>query len=126
MPIGIIFAHADLAQGLLEAVKAILGKAEGLRAFSNRELQAKDLALGLSSMLAEVKLGEKAIVFTDLYGGSCSNACRKVVQGRKDVAVICGVNLPILLEFCLDRSRMDFEALIDHLIRVGQRAIIKL
>lgn len=124
--IGIVFAHADLAQGLIRAVEGILGNADGLWAFSSQGLAAGDLAEGLSAMLDRVKPGERAVIFADLYGGSCSTACRKVAQGRKDLAVICGVNLPILLEFCLDRHRMNFESLVDHLLKAGQRAIIRI
>lgn len=125
--IGIVFAHADLSKELIRAVEEILGKADGLWAFSNQGLGAEGLVEGLRAMLDRVKPGEKrAIIFTDLYGGSCSTACRKVAQGRKDLAVICGVNLPVLLEFCLDRGRMDFESLVDHLLKAGQRAIIRI
>lgn len=41
------------------------------------------------------------VVFTDLPAGSCTIAARRVAREVPGLAVVCGVNLPLLLSFVL-------------------------
>jgi len=48
------------------------------------------------------KLGDgEKIIFVDLYGSSGANVCNRIVVKDKNVAVICGVNLPMLINSCV-------------------------
>ncbi len=63
------------------------------------------------------------IIFVDLFGGSCPMVCGALKRERKNIAVICGVNLPMLLEFTFAREKMKFAELVNHLTNAGKDGI---
>ncbi|MET0395335.1 MAG: hypothetical protein ABW277_00780, partial [Longimicrobiaceae bacterium] len=62
------------------------------------------------------------IIFTDLPSGSCAFAARRLSLDRPDTAVVCGVNLPMLLDFVFHRE-LPLPELVDRLVAKGQSAI---
>lgn len=92
----LVVAHASLAEAMLAAVDVITGQAAVLRAISNEGLGARDLHDLIARELDET--GAR-VVFTDLPAGSCAMASRRLLHERPELAIVCGVNLPMLLEF---------------------------
>jgi PTS system mannose-specific IIA component len=97
---GILVGHGKLAQGMLDAIEEITGSREGLIAVDNH---------GLTPEALEEKLGQLAgdkpsVVFVDLPSGSCAFAARRLKHRSSHMAVVCGVNLPLLLDFMFHRS----------------------
>lgn len=41
------------------------------------------------------------VIFTDLQAGSCSMAARRLMRGVDDAVLVCGANLPALLDFVM-------------------------
>jgi N-acetylgalactosamine PTS system EIIA component len=62
------------------------------------------------------------VVFTDLQAGSCTMAARRVLRDRTDVLFVCGVNLPMLLDFALSTAPSALDAA-RHAIERGKDAI---
>ncbi|HUF12086.1 MAG TPA: hypothetical protein VMN78_03210 [Longimicrobiales bacterium] len=117
---GIVIAHGDMAEGLVTAVRHITGVEEDvLVALSNREKSPDDLA----GLVAEHLEGGPAVLFTDLQSGSCGFAARRLTRERPDVPVICGVNLPLLVDFVMHRD-MDVGALLERLVEKGRGSIV--
>lgn len=117
---GIIVAHGDMAQGLVTAVRHITGVAEDvLVPISNRECSPDELAARIATALE----GGPAIVFTDLQTGSCGFAARRLTRDRSDTAVIGGVNLPLLVDFVMNRG-MEPRALAERLVEKGRASIV--
>ena len=117
---GIIVAHGDMAQGLVTAVRHITGVAEGvLVPITNRECSPDELSGRLLTALE----GGPAIVFTDLQTGSCGFAARRLTRDRADIAVIGGVNLPLLVDFVMNRE-MEPRALVERLVEKGRGSIV--
>jgi HPr kinase/phosphorylase len=52
---------------------------------------------------------QTAILFTDLGSGSCGFVCRSIGRVEADVAVVTGVNLPMLLDFVFHRDLPSVE-----------------
>ena len=94
----IVAGHAALAEGLISAVAAITGRAGMLRAVSGAGLTAADVTRTLARALDDTGA---TVVFTDLPGGSCPLAARRLPRERPGLAVVIGVNLPMLLEFVM-------------------------
>jgi mannose/fructose-specific phosphotransferase system component IIA len=108
-----------MPKGLVDAVRHIAGDvAGGLVAISNE-------GKGPAELLAAVEeaAGSGAvIVFTDLQAGSCGIAAAYSCRDRDRRAVICGVNLPMLLDFVFHRD-MPVNELAERLVSKGREAI---
>ncbi len=97
---GVVMAHADLAAGLVGAVRAIAGHDGGLVAVSNLGCDRAALARRLEEAAGEGPV----LVFTDLAGGSCAAVAGAVARGRPAMRVVSGANLGMLLDFVFHRE----------------------
>ncbi len=96
---GVVVAHGRLGEGLLSALTRVAGAQDNLWAVSNDDLDTESLMAEIESLLAERGAGREAILFSDLDGGSCCQACRRLLGLDSVRAVFYGVNLPLLIEF---------------------------
>jgi mannose/fructose-specific phosphotransferase system component IIA len=118
---GIVIAHGDMAVGIVDAVRQITGLEDGaLLPLTNRGCSPDTLIDNVRRLLVE---GESTILFTDLQGGSCAVAARRLTQQLPGTAVISGANLPLLLEFALNRS-LPIDDLVPRLVERGRQAIV--
>ncbi len=112
---GVVVAHGALAEALVAVVAQISGAAEGLVAVSNEGLGAE----GLRMKVADHIDAGSTIIFVDLQGGSCGLAGLGVAKTTSNVAVLSGVNLPMLLDFVFHRD-LPMRALVDRLVDKGR------
>ena len=112
----VIVTHGTMAEGMMDAASMIVGDLEGVRAVELKEMDAvEDLMDRISAAVDEVDTGDGALVFVDLFGASPFNASARLLGAEKErnVEVITGVNLPMVLEVAIQRSSKDLEALIE-------------
>ena len=117
---GLIIAHSSLADGMLAAVKKITGIGEEAIATLSNEGRGPD---DLMAAIRERSEGAPVVLFTDMAGGSCALAARKVAAQRPDTAFVAGVNLPILLEFAFNRQ-LPLPELVTRLVECGRSGIM--
>lgn len=119
---GIVVAHGVMARGMVDAVRRIAGDAaDALEPLSNDGLGPRELAA-----VVEAAAGTgPVIVFSDLVAGSCALAAFSSCRTSANRAVLCGVNLPILLDFVFHRD-MPLEALVGRLVEKGRQGILPL
>ena len=92
----IVAGHGSFAAGLVSAVEQITGRGGVLRPISVAGLGADDIERTLRELMEET--GAR-VIFTDLQAGSCSMAGRRILRVATDAVLICGTNLPVLLDF---------------------------
>lgn len=97
---GILVSHGKMAEGLLDAVREISGLTEGLVTLDNLGLTPD----ALEERLEQLTRGGPSVVFVDLPSGSCAFVARRLRARKANVAVVCGVNLPLLLDFVFHRT----------------------
>ena len=117
---GIVIGHGAMAAGMVDAVRQITGIDEdALIPLSNKGLSPEALIAALRGKLVE---GSDTILFTDMQGGSCAVAARRLTHELPGTAVICGANLPVMLEFAMNRTEPMSE-LVDRLVERGRTSI---
>jgi mannose/fructose-specific phosphotransferase system component IIA len=78
------------------------------------------------ALVAEIEAiagGAPVIVFTDLQAGSCTLAARLSSREHPERAVLCGVNLPMLLDFVFHRD-LPLDELVARLLAKGRQGVI--
>jgi mannose/fructose-specific phosphotransferase system component IIA len=108
-----------MSSGMVDAVRRIAGPAaDALVALSNE-------GKGPDALREEIeRLGGDGpvVVFTDMRAGSCAMAARVVARSGGSRAVVCGVNLPMLLEFVFQRVD-PLDRLVPRLVEQGKSSI---
>ncbi len=116
---GIVIAHGTMAEGLVDAVRRIAGgAADALLPLSNDELSPLDLKEALNRLAGD----GPTIVFADLVSGSCGMAAMVSARESSARAVVCGVNLPLLLDFVFHRD-LPVSELVPRLVDKGRDGI---
>jgi len=119
---GIVVAHGSMAHGLVDAVRRIAGgSADVLIPISNEGMSPAELKAKLEELAGD----DRVIVFADLLSGSCGMAAMVSARDRASRAVLCGVNLPILLDFVFHRD-LPLDELVSRLVNKGRDGIRKL
>ncbi len=116
---GVVFAHGLMAAGLVDAVRTITGCArEVLEPLSNIEGSPEVLRQRLHEL---VEAGP-TVVFTDVRASSCSTLAGAALLEGRVLAVVSGVNLPMLLDFVFQRDA-PLDELLERLIERGRNGI---
>lgn len=96
---GVVVAHGRLAEGLLSALTRVAGEQGNLWALTNQGRGGEALESEIAGILDERAAGRDAYLLSDMDGGSCGQACRRLLAKGSVRAVFYGVNLPLLVEF---------------------------
>jgi mannose/fructose-specific phosphotransferase system component IIA len=96
-PRAVVAAHGDLAAASIAAVDLITGCGAAFVAVSNRDLTPADIERRIRE---HVDAGAE-VIFTDLQGGSCTMAARRVQRAVPSVAVVTGTSLAVLVDFAV-------------------------
>jgi PTS system N-acetylgalactosamine-specific IIA component len=115
----IVAGHGEFAAGLVSAVEQITGRGDQLLPVAITGLGADDIERLLRDRMIAAGI---RVVFTDLQAGSCTMAARRVLRGMTDAVVVCGTNLPLLLDFVFNERATPSEAA-RHAAERGRAAI---
>lgn len=122
---GVIIGHGTFATCMLKTVEEIVGKQQFVDVISNAGMSGALLSDKVKQTIGTGKERD-TIVFVDLPGGSCTISCYNMLKDNHDLNVICGVNLPILLEFFMLREKYSARELVPILVKKGKDNIFKL
>jgi PTS system mannose-specific IIA component len=115
-----------MAEGMLEAVRMITGVTEQIEAVG---LQEEDSPEGLMDVIEEavkrVDKGDGVLLFVDLYGATPFNASARLALMQGDnLEVVCGVNLPMLLELTMQREGETLSSLVKLAVESGKTGVV--
>jgi PTS system mannose-specific IIA component len=94
----VLVTHGGLALALRDAMEHVVGKQTAMATVcieSDAEIEGQRAEV--AKRVAEVDCGDGVILLTDMFGGTPSNLAMSMLSG-KDVEVIGGVNLPMLVK----------------------------
>jgi len=124
--IGIVLVtHGALADALKNAAEMIIGSQEHFLAIGMGP--ADDLTILRGEIEAAVSAVEKndgALILVDLMGGSPAKASSHLAFSGAQV--ICGVNLPMLLEVLVQRESVTIQELTAIAMQAAKEGVINL
>ena len=116
---GVVVGHSGMAMEMVEAVRSIASIADDALIPLSNEGKGPD---ALCAELDRTMGGLSVVVFTDMHRGSCAMAARVACRSNGERAVVCGVNLPMLLEFVFNRE-LPMDQLVARLVEHGRAAV---
>jgi PTS system mannose-specific IIA component len=110
----LVVAHGEMASGLLDAARMIVGDQEALLALSLQEMEdVEGLMDKVEQAISQIDTGEGVLVLVDLPGASPFNASARIAMQREGIEVVTGVNLPMLAELLVMRDGSSLEECVD-------------
>lgn len=115
----VLLGHGGMPDGILDAVRHITGcEPDAIVPISNRGMSPDALAAEVQRVIG----AGPGIIFTDLPSGSCGFVARRLSVNATGLVVISGVNLPLLIDFAMNRN-MPLEDLVPRLLARGRAAM---
>jgi len=115
-----IFAsHGTLAKGILSSVELILGRQSNVETLCAYLSEDFNLSLEVNRLLDSFSEEDEVIVLTDIFGGSVNNEFIQYI-GQKNIHLISGMNLPLVIDLIvtLDENKEENLAIqIDSIIK---------
>jgi len=100
-----------------------MGKVENMVAIGVEPHESvEELRRKINEAIKSVDQGEGVLILTDMFGGTPSNVGLSFLEEGK-VEVITGVNLPVLLKLCTNRSGWNLSELASFVKSYGQKNI---
>lgn len=125
MPVGILLiTHEGVGQALIHNASATLGfcPLESMVMSVTRECDPDNLTTQAIDWRDKLDTGEGVLVLTDIYGSTPSNiAC--ALERETDVAIVSGVNLPMLIRV-LNYPNLGLQELVDKALSGGREGIM--
>ena len=118
----VLVTHGNLAREFLAATEHVVGKQERVAAIcigadEDMEVRRRDIEAAINACDA----GQGVIMLTDMFGGTPSNLAISLM--RRDVEVIAGVNLPMLIKLASVRKTMKVSAAVEAAQEAGRKYI---
>jgi len=123
--VGIVIAtHANLCEGLLNAVKLIAGPQEQVETVCLfHETGIEEFRESVYNAIEKVDTGDGVLCFVDFVGGSPCNTMMNYYREHNGLHCVVGANMPMVLEVLLSREGMTVEELEAKTIETGRANI---
>jgi len=124
MKIGVlIVAHYRLGEEFLQALRLIVPDCARFHAVGIEPAQAvEDMRAAIAAGLEAVDQGAGVLILTDMFGGTPSNISLSFL-GERNVEVVTGMNLPMLIKLATLRDEKPLPELARFIRKYGQRNI---
>lgn len=118
----LIATHGTFAKGIKSSLELIVGNQDFIHVLCAYTDGITEIEKPIKNIISSLKPDEEVIIVTDLFGGSINNEFMNYIS-LPNVHLICGVNLPLLLEIVLNIQNEDIEKLITDSIKIAQEQI---
>jgi PTS system mannose-specific IIA component len=119
----VIVTHYGLGAEFLQALRLIVPEGPAFYAVGIDPSQSVEEMRGaIAEALARADTGQGVLVLTDMFGGTPSNISLSFLSERQ-VEVVTGVNLPMLIKLATLKDLKSLEELAAFIKNYGQRNI---
>jgi len=120
----IIATHGNLGKELVNTVQLITGLGKEFNYLSMKEdTSDEEIKNSLKTLIADLKDEDSILILTDIFGGSITNICTNYIT-NKNVHIVTGVNLPMLLELVNLQKDTPINEMIKSLVTQSKESII--
>ncbi len=120
----LIISHGRLAEALISSVQFLVGSLKRVKGISIWPKDGKEEVKDrIQKGIREVDDGDGVVILTDVLGGTPTNLSLSVLA-EKNVEVVTGVNLPMLLTLASYRSGRSLREIGRLVKKSGRRSII--
>ena len=119
----IVVTHGRLGAELVATAHKIIGDFSGVYTISNEDKSPQQLTDEIDAILENASPDDGFILLVDFLYGSCGHATMAVERRHRNVSIVSGVNLPIVLAFLNKRNEVRFERLPSELASRGRDSI---
>ena len=121
----LLTSHRRLASGLKDTLEFFLGQSEMIAAVDAYVDTSSDYLQQLQRFVDSAEVG-KAIIFTDIYGGSVNQqVSAMVMESGKDIPIVTGMNLPIVLSAAMTDDSLTAERM-ESMLKECQLQLVKM
>jgi PTS system mannose-specific IIA component len=123
----LIITHGNFGKELLKSVEMIMGEQEDANALGLCLGDSVDeLRIEADNIIVENQNAEKDnILLVDILGGSPSNVALYLLKKHKNIKLITGVNMLMLIEFFQSREFDELDDLVEKIMNSGVEGINK-
>lgn len=126
MKIGVIvLSHGNFAQQMVETAFAIVGKKEGVEGVSvGGEVSLDSVCEKVRQKISQMNM-DYVVILTDMVGGTPCNSSLMLCANNKNIYVVSGVNLYMLITAINNRDNASsIEEYVEKLISSGKNSIV--
>ncbi len=118
----ILASHGGLAVGMKDSMKMIIGDVSHVEALAAYGDDGVNFGEVLEERLNQKQDDEVLVIATDIPGGSVNTEVMGLARNRKNVFVVTGMNLPLVLEIATAGGSVDGDR-IDEALRQARESI---
>lgn len=112
----ILSTHGKMAEGMVNTMQMLIGKEYNVDIIPFFEdTDAEDLENKFKKEISKMQTYENLLILCDLKGGTPFNIASKVSFKNSKIAVLYGVNLPILIEALTTYETQEFSEYIKNI-----------
>jgi PTS system mannose-specific IIA component len=121
----VIVTHGGSGECLLAAAEGLVGALASASAVSVSLAEPFDeIVRRVGQACDAVDAGAGMVILADVFGSSPFRACLAMVDGRRPVEIVCGINLPMLIKLAtVDRRGQSAVQVAELIMEVGKRSI---
>ncbi len=122
----LIISHNEIGTALVNTVRTTFGNQLPLPIATvelTPEADPEVLTPKLRNVVKALNQGEGVLILTDLYGSTPSNIA-KLLQNEKDIRIVTGLNLPMLIRV-MNYPQLNLDELAEKALTGGQAGIIE-
>jgi mannose PTS system EIIA component len=119
----VLVTHGALADEFKLALEHVVGPQENVETVAiGPEDDMEQRRNDILACVDAADTGSGVVILTDMFGGTPSNLAISVMQNR-EVEVIAGVNLPMLVKLARVRADLDIKAAVHVAAEAGRKYI---
>jgi len=119
----VIVTHGKLAEDFISVTEHVVGKQEQMAAVGiEADDNSGDARERILNAIKKVDNGGGVVILTDMFGGTPSNLAISVMDA-KNIEVIAGVNLPMIIKLTSVRAKSTMQEAVDQAQEAARKYI---